>query len=64
MGKADAEAITIYANAYNKDPEFYTFIKTLDAYRNTINKETTLMFSTENDFYEYLSGTEGHKKSP
>jgi len=55
-GKADAEAITIYADAYNNDPEFYSFVKTLDTYRKTINKDTTLMFSTENDFYEYLGG--------
>jgi len=55
-GKADAEAIKIYADAYNNDPEFYSFVKTLDTYRKTINKDTTLMFSTENDFYEYLGG--------
>lgn len=58
-GKADAEAIKIYADAYNKDPEFYSFIKTLDTYRKTVNKDTTLMFSTENDFYEYLGGAKG-----
>jgi len=55
-GKADAEAIKIYADAYNNDPEFYSFIKTLETYRKTINKDTTLMFSTENQFYEYLGG--------
>jgi len=59
IGKADAEAIKIYADAYNKDPEFYSFVKTLDTYRTTINKDTTLMFSTKNDFYGYLSGVEG-----
>jgi len=58
-GKADAEAIKIYANAYNKDPEFYSFVKTLETYRKTINKDTTLMFSMENNFYEYLSGAKG-----
>ena len=57
-GKADAEAIKIYADAYNNDPEFYSFVKTLDTYRKTINKDTTLMFSTENDFYGYLGGIE------
>ncbi len=55
-GKADAEAIKIYADAYNNDPEFYSFIKTLETYRKTINKDTTLMFSTENDFYKHLNG--------
>ena len=56
IGKADAEAIKIYADAYNRDPEFYAFTKTLDTYLKTINKDTTLMFSTDNDFYEYLGG--------
>lgn len=55
-GKADAEAIKIYADAYKKDPEFYSFLKTLEAYRKTINADTTLMLTTENDLYEYLRG--------
>ena len=54
-GKADAEAIKIYANAYNKDPEFYSFLKTLESYRSTINEKTTLIMSTDNEFYEYLN---------
>ena len=58
-GKADAEAIKIYADAYNKDPEFYSFIKTLETYRKTINAHTTLMLTTNNDFYEYLNGAKG-----
>ncbi len=55
-GKADAEAIQIYADAYNKDPEFYSFLKTLETYRNTINNKTTLMLTTDNEFYSYLNG--------
>jgi len=55
-GKADAKAIKIYADAYNRDPEFYSFMKTLDTYRKTINKDTTLMLTTENEFYAYLNG--------
>ncbi len=58
-GKADAEAIKIYADAYNKDPEFYSFLKTLDTYRKTINDKTTLMLTTDNDFYSYLNGVKG-----
>jgi len=63
-GKADAEAIKIYADAYNKDPEFYSFVKTLDTYRKTINKDTTLMLTTENEFYEYLGGIKKLKRTP
>jgi membrane protease subunit HflC len=58
-GKADAEAIKIYADAYNKDPEFYSFLKTLETYRKTIDDRTTLMLTTDNDFYEYLNGEHG-----
>ena len=58
-GKADAKAIKIYADAYNKDPEFYSFVKTLETYRKTINAHTTLILTTDNDFYEYLNGVKG-----
>lgn len=55
-GEADAKAITIYAHAFNKDPEFYSFVQTLETYRRTINKDTVLMLSTENDFFEFING--------
>lgn len=55
-GKADAEAINIYANAYNKDPEFFSFIKTLKTYESTINKDTTFILSTDNEFFATLNG--------
>jgi len=54
IGKADAEATRIYAEAYNKDPDFYAFIKTLETYSNTIKGNSTLILSTESDFYKYL----------
>ncbi len=60
-GAADALAIKIYADAYNKDPEFYSFVKTLESYKKTINKETTLILSTENEFYEQLSNSHSSK---
>jgi membrane protease subunit HflC len=56
-GKADAEAIKIYAEAYNHDPDFFSFVKTLESYKKTVNKDTTLMLTTDNEFYEYLKGT-------
>ncbi|MFC1624683.1 protease modulator HflC [Candidatus Omnitrophota bacterium] len=54
-GNGDAEAIAIYAKAYNKDPEFYSFMKTLDTYRNTIDAETTLIFSPESEYLKYFN---------
>ena len=53
-GKADAEAIKIYAQSFNKDPEFYSFINTLDTYKKTFNEDTRVLLSTESDFFKYL----------
>jgi membrane protease subunit HflC len=53
-GKADAESTKIYAEAYNKDPEFYSFINTMEIYKNSLDKETWLMLSTKSDFFKYL----------
>ena len=55
-GEADAEAINIYAGAYNKDPEFYSFLKTLETYRTTIDDKTTVILTTDSEYYEYLQG--------
>jgi membrane protease subunit HflC len=53
-GKADAQAADIYARAYNKDPEFYRFLKTMEVYRETLDEDTLLMLSTDGDFLRYL----------
>jgi membrane protease subunit HflC len=53
-GKADAEATRVYALAYNRDPEFYQFMKTLETYRASLDKETWLLLSTESEFLKYL----------
>lgn len=56
-GKADAEATGIYADAYNRDPEFYSFLKTLDTYKDTIDENTTVIFTTDMEYLEYLKDT-------
>ena len=53
-GKADAEAIKVYADAYSSDPEFYSFMKTLETYENTIDGNTTVILTTDGDYYKYL----------
>jgi membrane protease subunit HflC len=53
-GKADAEATGIYATAYNLDPEFYSFMKTLETYRVTVDSSTTLLLTTESDYFKYF----------
>ena len=52
--RADAEAANIYAAAYNKDPEFYRFMRTMEIYGETLDKETILVLTTEGDFLKYL----------
>ena len=53
-GKADAKATLIYAGAFNKDPDFYSFLQTLDIYKKTMDKETSLVLSTDSDFLRYF----------
>jgi membrane protease subunit HflC len=53
-GKADAEATKIYASAYGRSPNFYSFIKTLETYRKTIDENSTIILTTDSDYYKYL----------
>jgi modulator of FtsH protease HflC len=55
-GKADGEAAIIYAKAFGNDPEFYSFLKTLDTYKESIGKDSSLILSTDSDFLKYLKG--------
>jgi membrane protease subunit HflC len=53
-GKADAEATGIYASAYNSSAsaaDFYQFVKTLETYSKTLNKETTMVFTSDSDLF-------------
>ena len=56
MGKADAESTMIYAKAYEKDPGFYSFTKSLDVYESTMDKESSLLLSTDSDFLKFFKG--------
>ncbi|MBW6515212.1 MAG: protease modulator HflC [Candidatus Cloacimonetes bacterium] len=53
-GRADAEATTIYAGAYNRDPQFFEFLRTMDAYKKTMNEKNTLIMTTDSDFYKFM----------
>ncbi|MGB2987109.1 MAG: protease modulator HflC [Phycisphaerae bacterium] len=54
-GEADAEAARIYAEAYGQDPEFYDFIRTLEAYEKTLNEKTVAILSGNSDFLRLLN---------
>jgi membrane protease subunit HflC len=60
-GEADAKAIKIYADAYSKDPEFYSFLMTLDSYKATLKQDTTLVLGTDSDYLLYLKSIAGGK---
>lgn len=53
-GKADAQAAKIYAAAYGKDPEFYAFVKTMDLYQKTLEKDSTVILSTDSELMKYF----------
>lgn len=55
-GRADAEAANIYARAYNKDANFYKFMKTMDIFKDALDKETTLVLTTDGEFLRFLNG--------
>lgn len=60
-GKADAEAAAIYTDAYGRDPEFYSFMRSLEIYRETMDEKSTLVLSTDSEFLRYLKDYEIHK---
>jgi membrane protease subunit HflC len=56
-GEGDAEATRIYAEAYGSDPDFYAFMRSLEAYRKTIGADTTLVLSPDSEFFQFFSGS-------
>ncbi len=62
QGKADAEATSIYAKAYSTSPvaaDFYQFLKTLETYKTILDKDSTLILTTESDLFKYLKKIDG-----
>jgi membrane protease subunit HflC len=56
-GKADAKAAAVYARAYNRSQtsrELYGFLKSMEVYKQTFDSTTSLILSTQSDFYKYL----------
>ena len=58
-GRADAEATNIYAKAYNRNTqtrELYDFIRSMESFEKALDAKTTLIISTDSEFYRYLQG--------
>jgi membrane protease subunit HflC len=53
-GEADAEATRIYGDAYNQDPAFYAFFKTLETYKEAAYKNAFVILGTDSDYYRFL----------
>jgi len=58
-GEGDSERNRIYASAYGKDPEFFAFYRSLEAYERSIKDGTPLVISPDSDFYKYLHSMNG-----
>ncbi len=55
-GEGDARAAEIYANAFNQDPEFYSFYRSIEAYRNSMgNNGDLIVMDPDNEFFRYLN---------
>lgn len=61
-GAGDARAAEIYANAYQKNPEFYAFYRSIEAYRNSMgNSGDILVLDPNNEFFRYLNQSSGKR---
>ena len=61
-GEGDALAAEIYASAYTRDPEFYAFYRSIDAYRKSIGKTgDVLVLDPNNEFFRYLNQSDGEQ---
>ena len=59
-GAGDAKAAEIYASAYNKDPEFYAFYRSINAYKTSMGKSNDLLvLDPNNEFFKYLNQSRG-----
>jgi membrane protease subunit HflC len=62
-GEGEAEAISILADALNQDPEFFSFRRSLDAYRGFLNQQSTMILSSESPLFRFLQSP-GEGTSP
>ena len=62
-GEGDATAAEIYSSAYSKNPEFYAFYRSQEAYKNSFKSKSDVMVLDQNsDFFKYMRDADGNKK--
>jgi membrane protease subunit HflC len=64
-GEGDAQAARIYAEAFNRNPEFFSFYRSMEAYRQSLrSKSDVLVVDPSSDFFKYLKKPGGEKAAP
>lgn len=59
-GEGDAVASKTYADAYSKDPEFYSFYRSMEVYKNSMkNSDTSMVLSPDSEFFKYFESKGG-----
>ncbi|MGB1091366.1 MAG: protease modulator HflC [Oceanobacter sp.] len=58
-GEGDAESAKIYASAFSKDPEFYSFTRSLKAYKESFSTQDIILLKPDSDFFRYLKDAKG-----
>ncbi|NCC06236.1 MAG: protease modulator HflC, partial [Proteobacteria bacterium] len=53
-GEGEAGATAIYAQALSQDPDFYEFVRTMDAYKKTMKDQTQFVLTPQSEFFKYL----------
>ena len=62
-GLGDAQSTQIYADAFSANPDFYSFYRSLEAYKSTFNdKSNMILLKPDSDFFRYFNDTDGIKK--
>lgn len=54
-GQGDAEATGVYAQAFGQDPEFYAFVRSLEAYEKLLKSDSAMVMTTDSDLFRYLN---------
>lgn len=56
-GEGDAKAARIYADAYNRDPQFFALVRSLDSYQKSLKEKTTIMLDPSSEYFKYLKNS-------
>ena len=54
-GEGDGKSTKIYADSFQRDPKFYSFIRSMEAYKNSLKTGTTILLSEDSEFLKFLN---------